>query len=138
MNELMAPPAAFDHCIRVYAILDEEAVLEDVKTEDETLNLKVWSGALTKVFQRLELATPYYTSVMAHLKAMGCVEQLSRGGGSAPSKWVLYQEPTRELFDEAPAMKPQKTADRLKALEQQVRDLTKMVQTLAKAQGVQF
>jgi hypothetical protein len=60
----------------------------------------VYEGFLTRLFQDLSLATPYYTTVMRRLRTMGCVQQLSRGGGNSPSRWELVTEPTWEKFEE--------------------------------------
>jgi uncharacterized protein YceH (UPF0502 family) len=61
----------------------------------------VYEGFLTRLFNQLELATPYYTSVMQRLRKMGCVRQLSRGGGNAPSRWELIKDPAWDDFDVA-------------------------------------
>jgi hypothetical protein len=137
---LTAPPAMFEHCAKVYAAMDSKATAEEVPTEDgRTREVKVWTGALTALFRELNLPTPYYTSVMQHLKRMGCVEQYQRGGGKAPSKWVVYREPTADLYENAEGTsgKPSNST-RLAQLEQKTRDLQRQVTTLAKAMKVEF
>lgn len=90
-----APPKLFEHCITVF----EQMKRESSATEIEGSHALVYEGFLTRLFSGLELATPYYTSVMQMLRKMGCVRQLSRGGGASPSKWELLEEPTLELFE---------------------------------------
>jgi hypothetical protein len=65
----------------------------------ENVPTLVYEGYLTRLFNELDMATPYYTTVMRCLKAMNCVKQLSRGGGSSPSRWELINDPDFEAFD---------------------------------------
>jgi hypothetical protein len=76
----------------------------------------VYEGFLTKMFRELELPTPYYTHVMRRLVAMGCAQQLSRGGGGSPSRWELLADPDIEMFDAAEA-EEKKQPSRLEQLE---------------------
>lgn len=105
-------PQMYDHCTRVYAAMSKEAKEEiveiDLEVEGKQLSMAdlqvpptrlVYEGHLTKIFNQLELATPYYTSVLTHLKKMGCVQQLRRGGGSQTSRWELIKEPDVSDFD---------------------------------------
>jgi hypothetical protein len=128
--------AQFDHAVKVYQAMHARATTE-VFTDDEgeENSHKVYTGHLTRLFQELLLAVPYYTSVMNTLKRMGCVEQLRRGGGNAPSKWVLYSEPKEEAFND---LKPRarKSASKLDALEQRINDQNKRILTLEKTVGV--
>lgn len=72
--------------------------LRDQEHPDRDSSIRVYEGALTNLFGSCQVSIPYYTPVMRALKKMGCVEQLRRGGGTAPSRWVLYFEPTEEAF----------------------------------------
>jgi hypothetical protein len=58
----------------------------------------VYEGYTTRLFQQLQLPGPYYSSVLQRLQSMGCIRQLSRGGGSAASRWALLDDPTIEAF----------------------------------------
>lgn len=59
----------------------------------------VYEGFFTALItHKLNLSVPYYTSIRKALIRMGCVRQLKRGGGSAPSQWELVYEPTLEAF----------------------------------------
>jgi hypothetical protein len=96
--------------------------LEAKPVEVEGTHAFVYEGFLTRLFNKLSLATPYYTSVMQCLRKMGCVKQLSRGGGASPSKWELLQEPTVELFTATQARKLHDNTWRGQ-MQQQVSDL---------------
>jgi hypothetical protein len=137
---LTAPPMMYEHCLRVYNAFDEEAKTENVNIMDgEPVAMKVWTGATTKVFQKLGLATPYYSSVMQHLKRMGCVEQYRRGGGATMSKWILHLEPTPDLYENTEAIGSNKSNHtRLEQVEQQIKDLNKKINLVAKAAGISF
>jgi len=78
------------------------------------------------MFAELELAVPYYTSVMRRLQDMDCVKQLRRGGGNAVSIWGLIRPPTQELFETAADSRPPPTRKKpiSEVLQQQIRDLT--------------
>jgi hypothetical protein len=73
-----------------------------VQADGET-TMVVYEGMFTKlVIEDLGLPTPYYTSVRRKLLDMGCIRQLRRGGGTAPSQWELLREPTADLWDAIP------------------------------------
>lgn len=125
MDEQDTLPALFDHCVRVWEAMERKSAgtLEDDRHIEEGLRGKpVYEGHLTRLFAELGLSTPYYTSVMTKLKRMNCVEQLRRGGGNAPSKWVLVREPSETLWNSAIQTRSRRT-DRIARLEQQVKDL---------------
>jgi hypothetical protein len=94
-----APPKLFEHCSVVY-----EAMKKVAKgTTIEGTYALVYEGYLTRLFADLQMAMPYYTTVMRRLKAMDCVQQLARGGGSSPSRWQLLTEPSWDSFAEMEA-----------------------------------
>lgn len=113
----------FDHCKNVYMEMLQQARQE----EDNGL---VYEGHLTKLITGdLGLATPRYTEVMRHLKTMGCVEQLRRGGASSPSRWRLVQAPDEQAFKSVEGMlRP--SGGKVAVVEQQLRDLNRRVQAL--------
>lgn len=123
MEELRIP-ALFEHCLTVYAAMEEQGSLGPIRSMDNQEGL-VYEGFLTHLItEEAHLSLPYYTKVTGKLKAMGCIQQLRRGGSSSPSRWLLHHQPTMELYDEtddAPGKK-QRT-DRLDTLEQQLRDI---------------
>lgn len=139
-------PAMFDHCAKVYEALRTMAVEEQYVLGDDTevsgehaieFGCRwVFEGHTTQVFSRLGLATPYYTSVLKNLVAMGCVTQIRRGGGSSLSKWELHKPPTEELWATRDIRGGSKNATRLSALEQQVRDLNNRLKKIEKAVGM--
>ena len=124
-EEQSAPPKLYEHCVTVFEQMKKEAAATSV----EGTHAFVYEGFLTRLFNKLSLATPYYTSVMQALRKMGCVKQLSRGGGASPSKWELLQEPTVELFTAAQTKKLHDNTWRGQ-LEHQVRDLNERVDDL--------
>jgi len=95
-----APPKLFIHCITVFERMRKDAKYEDLGIGDKKRRAPVYEGFTTKLFQSLGLAGPYYTTVMRRLQHMECIKQLSRGGGSAPSRWELLKEPEYGDYDE--------------------------------------
>lgn len=91
------PPKLFEHCSTVFERMKKDARA----TVIEGNHALVYEGFLTHLFSELNLATPYYTSVMQRLRKMGCVQQLARGGGNAPSRWELIREPDWDRFEVA-------------------------------------
>jgi hypothetical protein len=100
-TEDSAPPKLFEHVLRVFAEMRRHAVPQMTPDAGEESHVLVYEGYLTHLFRDLGLPTPYYSSVMDRLKVMGCVRQLSRGGGSSPSRWELLQDPDFEDFQAA-------------------------------------
>jgi hypothetical protein len=130
-----ALPAIFEHCRTVYKEMEAEANLVSREGEgiDGSAEL-IWEGHLTKLFARLHLSVPYYTSVTRELKRMGCIRQRRRGGGNASSQWIILTEPTEELFrsdQNRTSGIAAKKANKLEMLEQQVKDLSRTVQKIA-------
>lgn len=104
------PSAIYQHCCRVYATMMGRATR--VQADGGSTEMVVYEGALTQLFVDLELSVPYYTSVMSKLKAMACVRQLRRGGGTSPSQWELLQEPTADRWFQMLASSAPKTPDK--------------------------
>jgi hypothetical protein len=120
-------PALFEHCVKVYeAMVQHSGVSFDA---DATTSARVYEGHLTRLFGELGLSTPYYTSVRRKLVQMGCIDQVRRGGGNAPSRWILRKPPTAELWNSATTLRRPKT-DKLAQLEQRVNDLSRTVSEL--------
>jgi len=120
----------FDHCVRVYAqMLSESEVQVDADTiddnggdSDESDVMVVWSGRYTKLIHDLNYSVPYYTAIKKNLVRMGCIQQLRRGGGTAPSVWWLKAAPTEEAFRNAVE---RKVPDAKDAFQQQLGDLNR-------------
>ena len=122
-------PAIFDHCVNVYKRMESEAQLVQAPAEEGGEQYLVWEGHLTKLFAALHLSVPYYTSVTRELKRMGCIAQKRRGGGNAPSQWLILTAPTEELFrmDNKLVSRATQKGNKIEMLEQQIRDLTATV-----------
>lgn len=116
--------AIYTHCVTVYEAMMEEA--------EELPEGKVYEGFTTRLFRRLGLGVPHYSMVMTELKRMQCVHQLKRGGGSAPSIWLLLQPPSEEMFSALPDTTRHALGGRQVQLrfEQQIRDLTERMNNL--------
>jgi hypothetical protein len=139
MSEPNSPPSApFVHCQSVFekmqANAEEEIITkygQDGARVSTPTGFRVWVGYTTQLFQELELAAPYYTSTMRLLKAMGCVEQLQRGGGNAKSKWRIITEPTEDAF--AVAAKLKRAGNGMTAsLQQQLNDMQRRLVVVEK------
>ena len=129
-------PALYGHCVEVFTeMLNQSEVRDGIG--------QVYEGHLTKlVMTDLRLSTPLYTSVTNKLQAMGCMEQLKRGGGGSASQWVLHYPPTEDLFlrtDDVPRTKKASKKDqenqRYKDLLNLIRDLERRVIILEAQQG---
>ena len=110
-------PAVYYHAQQVYQEMFNRAGMAG---EDQL----VYEGHLTKLFLDLHFSTPYYAKVTHALRAMGCIRQLRRGGGSAESQWELLREPTQYLWEQSRSKKTApgtKTEQRFEQLEQQLR-----------------
>jgi hypothetical protein len=111
-----------------------EAKIVELSEPDEEGDLVVWEGMLTALItQKMNLSVPYYTHVTRALKRMGCIRQLKRGGGTAPSQWELITDPTPDLFEKAQPPKVDKPTDKYSLLQQQVTDQNKRILNLEKA-----
>lgn len=119
-GELETKPALFEHAERVYKQMVAEA------TQDDELDLLVYEGHLTQLFRKLLLSTPYYTLIKNKLAAMGCIEQIRRGGGNGTSRWVLWKEPELEEW-KATDSKRSRQGNKSLMQEQRVKDLTDRV-----------
>jgi hypothetical protein len=123
MTELRsAPPKLFEHCCKVFGAMKKGAVGVSIPDGDEVRHAFVWEGHTTKLFRDLELPTPYYTSVLGRLETMGCLVQLSRGGGTAVSRWELLDDPGLEEFMLAEKVR-KKGATQVGILQQQVQTM---------------
>lgn len=130
-------PAMWDHVQLVFNEMEKRSTIEQLAGEP----VKVYEGHLTGLFQELGIPNPYYTHIMKALKAMGCVDQIRRGGGAAYSKWQLCYPPTEEGFMTYDDNRlPNRAKGKIGALEQRVKLLdervTYMERFLSKAKEV--
>lgn len=88
-------PAMWEHARTVYRAMEEEATPMD----DEKLGpCLVYEGFLTQLVRQVGLSTPYYSKVTRLLEGSRAAVQVRRGGGTAPSQWALFGEPTDEAL----------------------------------------
>lgn len=120
------PEALFIHCQTVYKEMLSRA---DERTGDNGLSMIVYEGILTSLILRdCNLSMPYYSGVTKALRGMGCIRQLKRGGGTAPSQWELIHEPTEELYSQFKPPRPPQT--RAVQMQEQIDDLVSRVANL--------
>lgn len=132
------PPTLFLHCVHAYAKMFEQAKGVAVDAIDsggfengqEQLvdYILVWEGMLTRLItNELNLSVPYYSSVTKALKRMGCITQLRRGGGSAPSQWQIHHEPVLDTFMSGVPKKDHKPVDKYSMVLAQIMELNNRV-----------
>ncbi len=95
----------------------------------------VWEGMLVNfITGRMNLSVPYYTTITRALKRMGCIEQIKRGGGTAPSQWRLVTEPTLTKFEDTqPRRSNRKPIDKYEMLQDQLTQLSRRIVVLEAA-----
>jgi hypothetical protein len=134
-----APPKLFEHVCRVFGEMKNNAIAVNLQDGDGTRHAFVWEGHTTRLFRALELPSPYYTSVLGRLETMGCIAQLSRGGGTAVSRWELLDDPELEPFMNAESAskgrKGRKT--KLQQHDQMLLDLSKRLADIETRLGMQ-
>lgn len=127
-------PMLYKHCANVYSMMLQQSSYDDAR------GCQVWEGVLTHLITReCNLSLPFYSSVTRALKAMNCVRQIRRGGGTTPSMWELVQAPTpmnyyqSEASGKFEAAKSQSRPSRVASVEQNLRQLVSRVDTLEDA-----
>lgn len=125
MTDENPTPALFDHAVRVYETMRQQATKQTVDDKEAL----VYEGHLTNLFRDLDIANPYYTRIMKVLKGQMCLLQLRRGGGTAMSKWLILEPPNEETFREIMERRTP-TKGKGAVMEQQLRDLKRVVLTL--------
>lgn len=124
------PAALYLHCVNTY-----EGMLRDAKSVKNTRTGEdeiIWEGMLVNfITSKMNLSVPYYTTITRALKRMGCVEQLKRGGGTAPSQWRLLEAPTLSAYESAtPRKTSARSIDKYEVLQQQLNVLSRRVLSL--------
>lgn len=133
VEEEVSLPTIYEYCIQVYQAMKQEASQESLGPQYGEEEGLVWDGFSTKLISGLNLPVPYYTKVFSELKRMDCVRQLRRGGSTTTSRWLLLQDPSRELFMKMPEQR-KPGANRLDRVEQQIRDLNERLMMLEQLQ----
>jgi hypothetical protein len=121
MNENI--PVLYQHCCEVYAAM--EAASQPGEDGQQR-----WTGALTKLLNKIGLSNPYYSAVTQSLKAMDCIRQERRGGGGTPSIWLLMQPPSETLWHEFGAPSEGAKSQKVKQDDQRFRIMEERLTTL--------
>lgn len=111
-------------CFELYNAMEETA-------DDTYGGLPLWEGFLTQLLDDIGLGREKYGRIVRLLQDMGCIDQVKRGAGGSPSRWVLAYAPTVDAFHaakEAPAKNKQRAVD---PIEQRLKDLQTVVINLA-------
>ena len=119
------PTRVYEQCVQVFEAMDRQAILYT----DE--HQRYYEGYLTYLFDDVGLSLSCYSTVMHRLQAMGCVKQKSPGSRNVPSRWIILQEPSEDLFIEH-AVSARKHS-RVKELEDRVERLEQLVAQEEKA-----
>jgi len=122
-------PALYEHACRVYKAMEEQATWSTLEGVDSDRQFLLYEGHLTNLFRKLLLSVPYYTKIRNMLIALGCIEQVRRGGGNGTSKWVLWHAPALDAWKEVEARKPARGNTKT-VQEQQIKDLNTRVAVL--------
>src|SRR5438552_16082227 len=93
--EAEALPTFFGHAIKVYSMLEREAV--GVVREDGTI-VRQWTGFFTHTIKDAGFSSAYYSRIKPLLIELGCVTQVRRGGGTAPTVFILNHPPVVDDF----------------------------------------
>lgn len=100
-TEQGAPPKLYQHALRVFEEMHRHSKAQKITDGGTERHALIYEGFMTQLFRDLNLSTPYYSKILRRLQRMGCIIQLSRGGGNAPSRWELLKEPELDAFDDA-------------------------------------
>jgi len=119
-------PRVFIHCDKTYKMMYEN------RSTTMHEGKPVYRGHLTKdMYEYLGLTTAQYSRVVDMLVEMGCIHQLKRGAGKAPSEWVLIGAPTYESFAYVKGEQLKRTHKQKRPEEQRISDLIGMINTLS-------
>jgi len=109
----------YKHIQNAYASMLKKAKKHKTP-EGETV--VIYEGFHSVLFQTLGLKGPQLVQVVRLLEATGAAQQLSRGAGKQPSRWLLHKNPSLSAFKKArtklqlPTTQQQRTSDMTIAL----------------------
>lgn len=113
----------YEYCVTLYQTMEQQARVEHDENNETSV---VWEGFLTKlVVDELGHSIPYYTKLKNELIRMDCIKQLRRGGSTTPSKWLLIQSPTQELFTQMVKKNTPPKQSTQAGMQQQINDLNR-------------
>lgn len=91
-------PTIYEYALQTYRKMEEEASVETLGEQFDFIQALVYEGFTTHLVRDLDLPPPYFSKIRSELMRMDCIRQLRRGGNTSPSRWLLVQPPTLELF----------------------------------------
>lgn len=100
VNTKVTIPAMFRHIETFYNEMVRRA--KPMTDEESGMEIMVYEGRIMEMFLEV-LGTGQrsnYSPIMKALKDMGCIERIRRGYAAAPSRYVLYEAPTIDKFDQ--------------------------------------
>jgi hypothetical protein len=115
----------YEQCIQIFEAMDRQATLYPDRRQ------RIYEGYLTYLFDEIGLGLSCYSTVMHRLQAMGCVKQKSPGSRNVPSRWIILQKPSEDLFMEHAV--PSRKHSRVRELEDRVKRLEQLVAQEEKA-----
>lgn len=126
-------PTLYEYSLQVYQTMVEESSTELLGPQYGDQVGLVYEGFTTKLIAKLNLPVPYYTKIFQELKRMDCIRQLRRGGSTTPSRWVLLQNPTPELWVKMQGDRKPTAKD---STQQQINDLNNRLGRIEDALGL--
>jgi hypothetical protein len=101
---------------------------------DATSDGRMYLGGIGRLLiEYTDISVSYQSRITTRLRRMGCTTMYKRGGGLAPSVWLLHKEPTIELFKQSDLsgdIRYIQDKERTDALEQRYNDLARRLAKL--------
>ena len=119
-------PALFEQCLELYEAMSDRATMAPLQY-GETEEGLVYEGFLTHLItdsDKLNYSNPYYSKLTKRLKDMDCMRQLTRGGSTKMSRWLMIQPPTLKHFQNVATQKTTRPSGWRDSVDQQIRDLS--------------
>lgn len=121
-------PKKLKRAIAVYQVMELEA--EEVRvSEDDDTPRKYFTGSISEIMRKLEIASSHYTEIVNILKTLGSAKMLVRGNRDIQSVWELFEQPTPATYKQWRDKQPRNRSEsnRFSTHAQQINDLTKRV-----------
>lgn len=91
-----------------------------------------WIGALTTLLKNVSGpgASSNYSQVVGALTDMGCIEQIRKGGGKAPSAWRLLHPPDSSLVTLIKGKRSSHRSSKAEQVDQEIATLNQRINNL--------